>query len=315
MEKKNIKFPLDTFEEIIINIGWDSLDDWIQFWKKDQELFSIVLDFYKEKFKEDWLWGLILPLLSDSYNLVNTSSRRKIIGLSALPGTGKSTLGLLLEKLSHKLNFKISVISMDDFYLPSSQMDEAIKDNPWEVSRGIPGSHSVLLMEKNLSEWKSTGQLKFPVFDKSLRSGLGDRSYWRTEYPDIVILEGWFLGVNPLISKTYSKENIEPPLLHSEIVYRSKIQENLYSYLDLWKLIDKIWQIKPFKFNYFKDWKCQQEIELLDKKGSALVDDNLRKFLRMLNTSIPQYSFNKINSTSIIILDKQRNLMWVGLNK
>ena len=113
------------------------------------------------------------------------------------PGTGKTTLGKWLEAML-KLNFKIAVISIDDFYLPSDEMILAIKNNPWNVSRGFPGSHSVKLMYEKLLNWKTNGELHVPVFDKSLRDGLGDRSHWRLDNPDLLIFEGWFLGIEPV---------------------------------------------------------------------------------------------------------------------
>ena len=46
-------------------------------------------------------------------------------------------------------------------------MKLAIKNNPWNVSRGFPGSHSVNLMHEKLTNWKYDGKLQVPVFDKS----------------------------------------------------------------------------------------------------------------------------------------------------
>ena len=62
------------------------------------------------------------------------------------------------------------------------------------------------------------------------------------------------------------------------------------------------------------DWKSDQENEMLKLKGNALVDENLKNFLRMLNCSIPQESFNEINSRYLIILNKNRELISVDLN-
>ena len=63
-----------------------------------------------------------MPLLYDVCNTTKYKNKRKVIGLSALPGTGKTTLGLLIERLALKMNMKVSVVSMDDFYLPFSEM-------------------------------------------------------------------------------------------------------------------------------------------------------------------------------------------------
>ena len=314
MNLKKIKFPLDNYEILIEEISGLKLDEWISFWEKEREILSYVSEYYGYKCRDDWLWGVVLPLLYDVYNLNRSKKKRKVIGLSALPGTGKTTLGFLIEKLSLKMNIKVSVVSMDDFYLPFSEMNFAIKDNPWNVSRGFPGSHSTYLIEDRILEWKNTGIFNYPVFDKSLRNGLGDRSSWEIKFPDVLILEGWFLGVNQISSEEISKEKVKPCLYSHEVEYRLKIQKNLNEYFKVWQLIEKIWQIKPKEFSYMDDWKSDQENEMLKLKGNALVDENLKNFLRMLNCSIPQESFNEINSRYLIILNKNRELISVDLN-
>ena len=314
MKDLNINFPLDKFENLIIDIGWESFDDWINFWNNKREILSID-QFWSNKVNDDWIWGLALPLLSQAYNFKNNFSDRKIIGLSALPGTGKTTLGKWLESISLKLDFKIAVISIDDFYLPSDEMKLAIKNNPWNVSRGFPGSHSVKLMYEKLLSWKINGELNVPVFDKSMRNGLGDRSYWRSDDPDLLILEGWFLGIEPLYfdidKKCLKSLNLSP----QESFYISKIQKNLHSYLDVWKLIDNIWHLKPLKFEYMNIWKSNQEQQMLVEKGNALQDEKLSNFLRMLNVSIPHKSFDLINSYALLLIDQERHIVEANLNK
>ena len=313
MKDLNINFPLDKFERLIINIGWESLDEWISFWNNKNETLSIN-HFWDDSVNDDWIWGLALPLLSRAYKLKNNFPERKIIGISALPGTGKSTLGKWLESISLKLNFKIAVISMDDFYLPSEEMKFAIKDNPWNVSRGFPGSHSIELMHEKLINWKLDGKLKTPVYDKSLRNGLGDRSHWRSDTPDLLILEGWFLGVKPLTIDINDSTLITLPLSSHESSYRVTIQENLSKYLDIWSLIDDIWHLKPLKFEYMNLWKTNQEKKMLFEKGNALKQKNLSNFLRMLNVSIPQRCFDEISSDVSILINQERKLIEVCLN-
>lgn len=313
MKDLNIEFPLDDFEKLISQIGWRTLDEWFMFWNHKKDILSID-EFWEDNVNDDWIWGLALPLLSQAYKFNKNSPDRKIIGISALPGTGKSTLGKWLENISLKLNFKISVISIDDFYLPSKEMESVIKNNPWNVSRGFPGSHSIDLMKEKLIKWKNDGHLNVPVFDKSLRNGLGDRAHWREETPDLLIIEGWFLGVKPLLTNLDNPEIFFPPLSSYESSYRDNIQKNLYHYLDIWNIIDQIWHLKALKFEYMIEWKSNQEKRMHVKRGSSLKDIKLRDFLRMLNVSIPHKSFDLISSDVLLLINQERKLISVGLN-
>ena len=313
MKDLDISFPLDKFEKLIIDIGWDSLDDWFKFWNDQRNILSID-KYWNNKVNDDWIWGLALPLLSQAYKFQNNFSYRKIIGISALPGTGKTTLGKWLESISLKLNFKIAVISIDDFYLPSDEMKLAIMNNPWNVSRGFPGSHSVKLMHEKLLNWKINGELNVPIFDKSLRNGLGDRANWRLDNPDLLIIEGWFLGIEPFSIDFNDQQLNSIELTSHESSYRSIIQNNLKEYLDVWSLIDCIWHLKPLKFEYMNVWKSNQEYEMFLQKGNALQDEKLTNFLRMLNVSIPHKSFDNINSYALVFIDQGRKLVESKLN-
>ena len=92
------------------------------------------------------------------------------------------------------------------------------------------------------------------------------------------------------------------------------IQKNLNEYLDVWKLIDNIWHLKPLKIEYMNIWKTNQEKEMLLQKGKALKDEKLSNFLRMLNVSIPHESFDSIKSYALLLIDQERNLIESGLN-
>ncbi len=314
MKDLNIEFPFDNFEKLITQIGWRSLDEWFTYWNIRKDLLSID-KFWNNSVNEDWIWGLALPLLSQAYEFNKNFPERKIIGISALPGTGKTTLGKWLEFISLKLKFKISVISIDDFYLPSEEMDLAIKNNPWNVSRGFPGSHSIDLMKEKLYKWKTDGKLNVPVFDKSLRNGLGDRAHWRDETPDLLIIEGWFLGVKPLSNYSDNPENFQPQLSSYEHSYRNNIQNNLSHYLEIWNIIDQIWHLKPLKFEYMIEWKSNQEKNMFVERGCSLKDNKLNDFIRMLNVSIPHESFDLISSDVLLLINQKRRLINVGLNQ
>ena len=157
-------------------------------------------------------------------------------------------------------------------------------------------------------------RVKCTCFYKSLRNGLGDRSHWRFDNPDLVIIEGWFLGIEPC-SIGVKDQHIQSAVLSSnESSYTLKIQNKLNEYLDVWSLIDNIWHLKPLKFEYMNMWRSFQEKEMLMQKGNALQDEKLSNFLRMLNVSIPRKSFDFINSYALLLIDQERNLVEAGLN-
>jgi len=70
MKGLDINFPLDKFEKLIIDIGWESLDDWFNFWINKKNLL-LIDQFWKNKASDDWIWGLALPLLSHAYKFQN----------------------------------------------------------------------------------------------------------------------------------------------------------------------------------------------------------------------------------------------------
>ena len=98
-----------------------------------------------------------------------------------------------------------------------------------------------------------------------------------------------------------------------ESSYVLKIQKNLNEYLDIWTLIDNIWHLKPLKIEYMNIWKTNQEKQMFLQNGNALQDEKLSNFLRMLNVSIPQKSFDLINSYAFLLIDQERNLVDAGL--
>ena len=161
-------------------------------------------------------------------------------------------------------------------------------------------------MKDKLQNWKVNGKLNVPVFDKSLRNGLGDRAYWIQGSPDVLIIEGWFLGVQPFSNNLDNSENFQPVLSPQESSYRNTIQKNLEYYLDIWDLLDQIWHLKPVKFEYMNLWKSMQEKKMLMKRGSALQDKKLINFLRMLNVCIPHKSFDEINSDVLLMINQEK---------
>ena len=122
------------------------------------------------------------------------------------------------------------------------------------------------------------------------------------------------MGIKPFSLDSNDQSINQLDLNSHETSYRYKIQNNLKEYLDVWSLIDNIWHLKPLSFEYMNLWKSNQEKEMLLERGSALRDENLSNFLRMLNVSIPHKSFDNINSYALLLIDQERNLVESMLN-
>jgi len=56
MKALDINFPLDKFEKLIIDIGWESLDDWFNFWNNKRNILAIE-QYWNNKVNDDWDLG------------------------------------------------------------------------------------------------------------------------------------------------------------------------------------------------------------------------------------------------------------------
>tara|TARA_B100001250_G_scaffold222555_1_gene190866 strand:- start:1686 stop:2696 length:1011 start_codon:yes stop_codon:yes gene_type:complete len=281
--------------------------EWSDFYRQ-----SIIDKYWKPNTKLDWKWSLTFPLFSILEKYVENINNPIIIGFSGLPGSGKSTIGFWIDNVARDLGLDIKVISLDDFYLPGKEMDIVMDGNPWNVPRGFPGSHSIDLLNQTLETFLKTGILKYPTFDKSLREGRGDRTGFSELNTKILILEGWFVGCEPisnLMEIDYLLEDkLNLCLTQIEKDYRCLIQESLIKYSKIWKKFDKTWHLKSSKFKNTILWKSQQEGEMIKLKGSGLKGNRLNDFIRMIQSSIPQQSLSSIDSDITIEINQQRRI-------
>ena len=303
-------FPLDSYLLFLEGLSISPQPFFCKWSNNDRQ--SIVNNYWKPNTKLDWKWSLSFPLFSLLEKYIDNINNPKIIGFSGLPGSGKSTLGVWIDNVASDLNLDIKVISLDDFYLPGKEMDVAMCGNPWNVPRGFPGSHSIELLNTTLDDFLKTGVLNCPSFDKSLRDGKGDRSSWSQFMPKVLILEGWFVGCNPIPDlnsiDNVSEDRLNLGLSIMEKEYRRSIQQSLKAYAQIWDKFDKIWHLRSSNFNNTVLWKTQQEEEMIKLKGTGLKDKRLSNFIRMIQTSIPQQSLSSIKSDTRIEINQNRRI-------
>jgi len=311
--KSSFLFPISEYDQLLkyLNIYKKTFQEE---WLNNSDLSNQITGV--SSLTQDWLWCIYLPILSQIKVFINSESKPLIIGLSGLPGCGKSTFGKNLEDLARLIDIKLNVISMDDFYLPGSRLDLAMRNNPWNVPRGLPGSHSVIEITESLQRYIDSGILIAPQFDKSLRNGSGDRSGKLISRPEIIVLEGWFLGCQPArkfegFDSRLEKE-LKPLLSKEEINYRYKVQTELKSYSKVWEQLSFIWHIKAKNYSFTNKWKSEQEQKLFLSKGSSLRGDKLSSFIRMINSSIPQYNLQNIKSNVALTINQNRRIIKIS---
>ncbi len=306
-----IPFPIKDFENLLKELGWSQLLEWLAHWNNYGGV-NLARQAWPDKTKSDWALGVGLPFLTDIERYLANQQESILFGISGLPGSGKTCFGRWLEAAAQKLGWSLTVLSLDDFYLPSQELGKAMAGNPWNVPRGLPGSHSIELLERCLDIWVEKGILSAPQFDKALRGGLGDRSGWRQNRPQILVIEGWFLGCSTNEDIKNSQFDSTSGITDIEHEYRFYIQKKLEPYQAIWHRFNRIWHLKAIDFYATRDWKIQQEKNMRLERGSSLEGDLLNSFLRMIEVSIPQSSLQSIEADVIVKVNNNREIKWVG---
>lgn len=156
--------------------------------------------------REERLHWLTVPIALWLLHHVRAKPTRPLLaGLNAPQGAGKTTLTTALVGLLREV-FGLHVVSLsiDDFYLRHGEqvaLAAAHPGNRYLEHRGYPGTHDVLLGEGVLRALAEGRDVNLPRYDKSAHAGRGDRSPDVTPVRgavDLVLLEGWMLGFEPV---------------------------------------------------------------------------------------------------------------------
>ncbi|WP_239651506.1 hypothetical protein [Neosynechococcus sphagnicola] len=153
-------------------------------------------------------WGVWLPLALHIAQQHQQMGRPWIQGILGGQGTGKTTLALLLKLILEHLGYRVLTLSLDDLYKTYRDRQQLRAADPRLIWRGPPGTHDIDLGIQVLDQLRQplAGQLiQVPRFDKSAWQGQGDRTSPEIITPvDIVLFEGWFVGVRPIPSETFT---------------------------------------------------------------------------------------------------------------
>ena len=215
------------------------------------------------------LKNFYLKLNQKIFEFYSKEKKTKIIGLTGGQGSGKSTISKIL-KIILKEGFDLNTIvfSIDDFYKTLKEREKMSDEiSPLFLTRGVPGTHDTDLLYKCLKILKSSKfkKVSIPKFDKSTDDRLSRRKWQKVKkQPDIVIFEGWCVGVTP-----QKKKDLLVPVNELEKekdknrIWREKVNKELNNkYKKIFKLVDKFIFLKVPSFKHVQKWRLLQEKKL-----------------------------------------------------
>ena len=118
-----------------------------------------------------------------------------------------------------------------------------------------------------------------PRFDKSAYAGNGDRiSPKKINSVDIVLFEGWFIGVQPIAESTFDKAPA-PISTPENIQFAKSCNRRLQNYLPLWSRIDSLLVICPQDYRRSKQWRLEAEQKMIATGKTGMSDRQIEQFV------------------------------------
>ena len=230
------------------------------------------------------LWHYWLPLAQSLAHQQQKIARPFIQGLLGGQGTGKTTLGIVLNILLRLLGKTFLSISLDDIYKSYADRQKLRDRRPDLIWRGPPSTHDIDLGIQVLQQLRDLNPdhpqpIEIPRFDKSLYNGAGDRIEPEiSDGADIILFEGWFVGMRPLPISAF--RNFVPPILsESDREFALECNANLYNYLPLWECLDSLIVLVPEDYQYSLQWRLAAEHNLVNLGKTGMSDSEITQFV------------------------------------
>lgn len=235
------------------------------------------------------LWTLWLPLAMELLSETQSLKRPLIQGILGGQGTGKTTLSEVLRLILAKLGYSTVSLSLDDLYLTYADRLELQKQDPRLIWRGPPGTHDIGLGIAVLDELRSSqkGELvkntEIPRFDKSAWGGAGDRiSPDSVSDVDIVLFEGWFVGVEPVDELRLNQFLVDSPFpicTDGDREFARDMNAKLWDYVPLWNRVDRLIVLYPQDYRVSQVWRNQAEQEMMAAGKSGMTELEINRFV------------------------------------
>ena len=303
---KNKKMVLKSSDYINIK------NTYLKFLKKKEKTGKPVID------KVGKLKNFYLPLSRWIYVTYKKDNKIKIIGLSGGQGSGKSTITGILKFILKKIySLDLCVFSIDDFYKTKVERKKMSKKiHPLFLTRGVPGTHDVELINKTFKNLKKKifKPVLIPKFDKLTDDRL-KKSQWTKvkKRPHVIIFEGWCVGARHQRINILKKSlNLIEKKYDPDLKWRKKVNNQLKGrYKKLFNKIDKLVYLKAPSFNHIFKWRLLQEqnLKLTSKNKKIMSKSKVRDFIMYYERITRQMmkDFPKISDLTVFLDNSHRS--------
>jgi len=240
------------------------------------------------------LWDLWLPLGIKLASGHQQLGRPLIQGILGGQGTGKTTMCKILSLIIDQLGYRTLSLSLDDLYKTYSDRLLLTQQDPRLIWRGPPGTHDV---DIGLNVLDQIRQLQSPVmvprFDKSAYRGAGDRTTPEmVTGVDIVLFEGWFVGVRPIVPEAFN--TAPPPIITDEDrAFARDVNRRLHDYLPLWERLDSLILLYPTDYRCSLEWRKQAEQQMIAAGKLGMSNAEIEQFVNYFWRSLHPELFIK----------------------
>ncbi len=270
---------------------------------------------------QQWFTPLINELVAVIGIHQEHSTAPLLVGINGSQGSGKSTLADLLATCLDAIGgYKVTVLSIDDFYLTRAErilLAESI--HPLLQTRGVPGTHDVSLFNKVID---CLGNGPFPVAIPRFNKATDDRqpaTAWDEvrEKPDVIILEGWCLGSTPQPDRLLDVPvNTLEQEEDNDIHWRSFVNQQLKDiYPLLFERINYWIMLQAPSFDCVYQWRLEQEEKLRarttpEDAGRIMSPEQIKRFIQHYQR-ITQHTLDTLpgNVDCLFKLDQERNII------
>ena len=283
---------------------------------KSQEVLS---EPFRDKIGQ--LNNFYLPISKEIAKSYKKIKKTRIIGLTGGQGSGKSTISKILKIiLKESFNLNTVIFSIDDFYKTLKERKNVKKSKPSFSNKGVPGTHDTKLLKNCIKKLKNLDfkRTLIPKFDKSIDDRLSKNKWQKIKKkPDIVIFEGWCVGVTPQKNRdllipinTLEKE------FDKKKIWRKWVNKELKTeYKKIFKLINLFIFLKVPSFKHVYRWRHLQEknYELFLKEKNNELKSN-KNFIMFYERLTKHMLKNLIKRNFIIKIDDKHKLKSIKFN-